>query len=62
MNSPSSRFYWAWYWAQSVELAAADVAGSLTHEEAVQAARVEERRLMSIWGPGKAFRLEITYD
>lgn len=56
----NNRFYWAWYWAQSVELAAADVAGSSTREEAIRAAQVEERRLMRLWGPGKGFRLEIS--
>ncbi len=52
-------YYWTWYWPQSAQPAAADLKGSPTYEEAVRAAEVEERRLRSIWGAGKGFRLEV---
>ncbi len=52
-------YYWTWYWPQSAQPAAADLNGSPTREEAIKAAQVEERRLRSIWGPGKGFRLEV---
>lgn len=53
------RYFWAWYWAQSVEKAARDRVGWPTREEATENAMLEELALIRLWGPGKGFRLRI---
>ncbi len=56
---PEKRFYWTWYWPQSVEAVARDGKGYPTQEEALKAGQAEELRLLRTWGPGKGFRLKI---
>lgn len=53
------RFYWTWYWPQSVELVAGDLQGWPTREEAIKDAEAAGSALRRTWGPGKGFQLSI---